>query len=245
MENQSFKENYRNLRLSQKKGTGTPLYTRFVNRWLGQVFASIFAKWNASPNTISYISAIISLGTYISFLFITDLSIYHSLILYFLLVIGFALDSADGLVARLLSKQSVKGEWLDHSFDAIKIPLGHGVAFLLIINGIELSIYMQLFLLLILVAASSQFLSNILKGVLRDKKDTKDSHTKEHTFDIRSKSFIRSVLTLPLDYGLFMIFFIFTPYIDLFYKIYAVWGGFYILFTILSFVKSSKEISRY
>ena len=40
-----------------------------------------------------------------------------------LLVVGYALDAADGQLARLRGGGSVAGEWLDHVVDAVKIAI--------------------------------------------------------------------------------------------------------------------------
>ncbi len=43
-----------------------------------------------------------------------------------LLLLGYALDSADGQLARLLGAGSKRGEWLDHTVDATKVSVLHG-----------------------------------------------------------------------------------------------------------------------
>ncbi|XJV90332.1 CDP-alcohol phosphatidyltransferase family protein [Glutamicibacter creatinolyticus] len=46
-----------------------------------------------------------------------------------LLLLGYALDSADGQLARLLGTGGPAGEWLDHVVDALRLPAFHlGVA---------------------------------------------------------------------------------------------------------------------
>jgi len=42
-----------------------------------------------------------------------------------LLLAGYALDSADGQLARLTGTGSLAGEWLDHVVDAARLPLFH------------------------------------------------------------------------------------------------------------------------
>ena len=44
-----------------------------------------------------------------------------------LLVIGYALDAADGQLARLLGGGSSSGEWLDHMVDVTKTCVLHAV----------------------------------------------------------------------------------------------------------------------
>ena len=43
-----------------------------------------------------------------------------------LLLLGYALDSADGQLARLTGRSTPSGEWLDHVVDTAKIVLVHG-----------------------------------------------------------------------------------------------------------------------
>ena len=42
-----------------------------------------------------------------------------------LLVLGYALDSADGQLARLRGGGSLQGEWLDHTVDSLKVVVVH------------------------------------------------------------------------------------------------------------------------
>ena len=42
-----------------------------------------------------------------------------------LLILGYALDSADGQLARLLGGGTPEGEWLDHVIDSAKLATIH------------------------------------------------------------------------------------------------------------------------
>lgn len=248
MKNRSFKENYKALKSSQKRGKSTPFYTRFINRNIGRVFAAFLAQWNISPNTITCVSGIFTFGGFLGFLLIPEIDIYTAILLVLSLVIGFGLDSADGLVSRLLSKQSMVGEWLDHTFDAIKIPLGHGVAVLLILNEFTISRYEQAIYLIILSSASALFLANILKGKIREVEaiNTQIKQKKQPQKEVGDggKHIMKSILTLPLDYGVFMALFLLTPLMNSFHYIYLAYGIFFTIFTFISLIKSAKEISK-
>lgn len=233
----SIKNNYRSLKASQKKGAGTPAYTRFVNRFLGRVIASCLAGSNISPNAVSIISALFTYSAFILFLIIPSISFLHSLVLVMFLFFGYALDSADGQLARLQKKQSKQGEWLDHTLDAFKIPLSHAVAIFYIYTHAGLTTKtLLIFYLLIISLASANFLSGILKSKLIDKKANVNNSNSEKA------SIVRSFITLPLDYGTFIILFIFTFNVKLFTHIYYIWGIIFILYSILLLLKSWNEL---
>lgn len=234
----SIKNNYRNLAASQKKGAGTPAYTRFVNRHLGRLLASVLAAFNFSPNIISLISSAITITCFIIFTLLSQVSIIQSSALVILLYFAYALDSADGQVARLLDKQSKNGEWLDHTLDAIKIPLGHGVAILLIIKNIPTNKLLIIFYLTIISIASANFLSGILKSKLLS-----SPTTPKHKIIKGRNSVIRSFLTLPLDYGLFILIFLFSFNSEWFINIYNLWGMIFVLFSTISLLKSWQELT--
>lgn len=155
-----------------------------------------------------------------------------------LLYFAYALDSADGQLARLLNKQSKTGEWLDHSLDAVKIPLMHGVAIILIIENKMPGKLLIIFYLTVLSLASANFLSGILKSKLIKKHITENNYIEE------KNSTIRSILTLPLDYGIFALLFLFTYKSDWFILLYNIWGIVFIVYSVLLFAKSWRELAK-
>lgn len=109
---------------AQKSNRNAPAYSRWVNRPVGRVFAATAYKWGLSPNAISIISAACSFTALIVLALATP-SLGSGLLVAALLVLGYALDSADGQVARLSGGGSARGEWLDHMFDAVKTSAFH------------------------------------------------------------------------------------------------------------------------
>jgi phosphatidylglycerophosphate synthase len=235
----AIKNNYKQLAGSQKKGAGTPAYTRFVNRWLGRLFASILACFNTSPNIVSLVSGLITITSLLLFTIIEDITIIKSSLLVISLYFAYALDSSDGQLARLLNKQSKQGEWLDHTLDAIKIPLSHGVAIYLIYNNSIPNPGWIIFYLAILSFACANFLSGILKSKLKPNNSTNINMLSKH------KTSIRSFLTLPLDYGVFILLFFFLFNNQLFFIIYSLWGVIFILYSLLLLIKSWREVVSY
>ena len=73
-----------------------------------------------SPNGISLVSAAFSFAGIALIAFATP-SVGIGLGISALLVFGYALDSSDGQVARVMGRGSLLGEWLDHMIDATKL----------------------------------------------------------------------------------------------------------------------------
>jgi len=226
-----FKSNYKELANTQKNASGTPAYTLFVNRGLGRVLASYLVTQNASPNTITLVSFAMTISAFLSVFWVENVVFLHSLIIVILLILAFGLDSADGQMARLLKIQSAKGEWLDHTLDAIKIPMGHGVAMFIIMKHNDVNSKWLIFYLAVICLHGSLLLGGLLYGKLIAKKEIQ---AQPH---INSSILVRSILTLPLDYGTFILFFLLSFSPPNFFMIYTVWGAVFLPYGILALIK--------
>lgn len=120
----NFTEALQSLRQAQKSSKGVSLYSRWVNRPLGRVFAAGAAAVGIGPNLVTLFSALVTVAG-LSLLVLAPISLATGISVAVLLVLGFALDSADGQVARLTGKSSPAGEWLDHVVDAGKMVAVH------------------------------------------------------------------------------------------------------------------------
>lgn len=120
----SFTEALQSLRQAQKSSKGVSLYSRWVNRPLGRVFAAGAATVGIGPNLVTLFSALVTVAG-LALLVLAPISLATGIGVAALLVLGFALDSADGQVARLTGKSSPAGEWLDHVVDAGKMVAVH------------------------------------------------------------------------------------------------------------------------
>lgn len=116
------------LASAQKPSTGAPAYSRFVNRRLGRWAAAVAYTLGATPNQVTALSAACTFAG-IAVLALAPSGIGTALAVVLLLVVGYALDSADGQVARLRGGGSPAGEWLDHVIDATKIAVLHLAVF--------------------------------------------------------------------------------------------------------------------
>lgn len=84
-----------------------------------------------------------------------------------LLVLGYALDAADGQLARLLGGGSPAGEWLDHVVDAVKANTLHGVVLVSFFRFTDASSLMLGAALAFQVVYSVMFFGMILTDQLR------------------------------------------------------------------------------
>lgn len=112
------------LRDAQKSSRGAPAYSRFVNRPLGRPLAAGAFVAGMTPTQVTLLSGAATLLGIISIAAFNP-TWWSSLIVTAFLVLGYALDSADGQLARLTGRGSLAGEWLDHFFDSIKAALVH------------------------------------------------------------------------------------------------------------------------
>lgn len=120
----TYRSTVARLRSAQKPGRGAPPYSRWVNRRLGRWLGAVAYLLGLSPNQVTMISAAMTF-TALALVFVVPPSLGLGLLVTFLLLLGYALDSADGQLARLRGGGSRAGEWLDHVVDATKIGVLH------------------------------------------------------------------------------------------------------------------------
>src|SRR5690554_2860599 len=108
------------LASAQKPGRGAPPYSRWVNRRLGRWLAAAAFLARLTPDAVTAISALTTLSGLVLVALVAPTWWLGPLVA-FLLLLGYALDSADGQLARLRGGGTKSGEWLDHVVDAAKI----------------------------------------------------------------------------------------------------------------------------
>jgi len=114
----------RELSRAQKQARGVSLWSRYVNRPLGRVIAATAVVVGLSANGVTVISALTTVAG-LAVLVTMPPGLASGLLVAVLLILGFALDSADGQVARYTGTGSPAGEWLDHVVDAGKMVAVH------------------------------------------------------------------------------------------------------------------------
>lgn len=116
------------LRGTQKPPYGVSIYSVSVNRPAGRIIAAAAHLAGLTPNAVTGLSALSSLSA-IAVLILRSPTVLTGCVAAALLALGFALDSADGQLARLHGSGGPPGEWLDHLVDcSVKLALHGGVA---------------------------------------------------------------------------------------------------------------------
>jgi phosphatidylglycerophosphate synthase len=188
----------RTLAAAQKSNRNAPAYSRWINRPVGRVFAATAYKWGLSPNQITLISAGFTAAGIIV-LAVARPGWATGLLIAALLVLGYALDSADGQVARLRGGGTPAGEWLDHVVDSAKMGSVHlAVAIMWYRNLGDWPTWTVLLPLAYQVVATVSFFSIILTDLLERASGAKVARL---AVEEARPSVAMSLLGIPADYG--------------------------------------------
>lgn len=122
--NDTILSHYRRLAAAQKPPAGVSLYSRYINRPWGRWIAAVAYPAGLTPNQVTGLSATCT-GAAALLLMLVPPQLSVGLAVGFLLMLGFALDSADGQLARLRGGGSKAGEFADHLVDSGKTVLLH------------------------------------------------------------------------------------------------------------------------
>jgi phosphatidylglycerophosphate synthase len=185
----------RRLAEAQKSAKGVSLYSRYVNRPAGRVLAAGAYRAGMTPNQVTLVSAAFS-GSGIAALGVGTPSWTLAVAVYAALAVGFAFDSADGQLARLLGAGGAAGEWLDHVVDIAKITAVHAAVLITFYRHFALPGDGWLLLPLgFQLAAVMIFFGGLLADKLKPKPAPGTAAA--------APSRLRAVALLPVDYGVF------------------------------------------
>ncbi|SEF55144.1 CDP-alcohol phosphatidyltransferase [Actinacidiphila yanglinensis] len=227
----------RELRDAQKSAKGVSLYSRYVNRPVGRVLAAGAYRAGLSPNQVTLISAAFS-GAAIALVATEPPSWGLAVAVYAALVIGFAFDSADGQLARLLRKGGPAGEWLDHVVDCAKITALHAAVLVTFYRHFALPGDGWLLLPLgFQLAAVLIFFG----GLLTDKLKPKRSSAAQAVPAAPSR--VRAVALLPVDYGVMCAVFLLLGSERAFRYGYTVLFAVHVVFLAAFLTKWFRELS--
>lgn len=208
-----------------------------MNRPLGRVFAAFAHTVGLTPNQVTAVSAVFTFAG-IVLLAVVPPAIWLGIVVWLLLAIGYAWDSADGQVARLRGGGSLAGEWLDHVVDAAKIvSLPIAVAIGTYRFGDLESPDWLLVPLAFAIIATVLFFAMILNDLLRGKKGLAQAAGSG------GSSPIRSVLGLPTDYGVLCLAFVLWGWPTVFRVVYSLLALAYLLYLLLAMVVWFRKMS--
>ncbi|MBC7764054.1 MAG: CDP-alcohol phosphatidyltransferase family protein [Candidatus Saccharibacteria bacterium] len=208
----SFCRALSDLSSAQKSKRGVSLYSRFVNRPIGRVLAAFCYRLGMSPNQVTVASGLITALGIVTML-AGPPHPARGIAVALLLVLGFALDSADGQVARLTGRGSAAGEWLDHVVDAAKIVSIHAAILIVAFRFFPVGGAWLLVPLGFQLVAIVTFFGGELERHLRPVSDV--------IVAPREPSALRAVALLPADYGVLAVSFSFLGWPWLFIVVYG------------------------
>jgi phosphatidylglycerophosphate synthase len=223
---------------AQKGAKGAPAYSRFVNRRLGRQLAAAAYQANLSPNQVTVLSALFSAAG-ITVLALMRPSVLTGVLVAGLLLLGYALDSADGQLARLRRASSTAGEWLDHMIDSAKISALHCAVLVSLYRFFNLgsSAYLLVPLGFCIVAAV-HFFGTTLNDQLRR------VHAATPRSDVAGArpSVLRSLMVAPTDFGVLCLAFLLLGWRVGFLVGYALLFAAQAVYLLLAAVKWFREM---
>ena len=180
---------------------GSPAYSRFVNRRIGRYLAAAAYQLGLTPNQVTAISACFSLAGIIT-IAVAEPSWAVGIGIAFALALGYALDSADGQLARLRGGGSPAGEWLDHVVDCVKLCALHAAVLISLYRFFDLGNEA-----LLLLPVVYQLVDSVAFFAMTLNDQLKRVYSSGHSTAVRPSN-IRSFLVLPTDYGVLCLVFV-------------------------------------
>jgi len=233
----SYRESLHALKSAQKTAKGAPAYSRFVNRRLGRYLAAAAYQAGLTPNVVTALSGLSSFAA-IVVLALWPPTIGTGIIVAIGLVLGYALDSADGQLARLRGGGSRSGEWLDHMIDAAKISSLHLAVLIAAYRFFELPTAWLLVPIGFTVVAAVSFFGMILNDQLRRSSGLPSGQLATAS----APSLLRSLLVIPTDYGVLCLIFLLLGWPTAFFTAYTVLFAGSAGFLLLALVKWFRDM---
>lgn len=241
----------RELANAQKSGKGVSLYSRFVNRPAGRLLAAASYSIGLTPNQVTLVSAVFTFSA-VGAIAATRPSHGLALAVFAGLVLGFAFDSADGQLARLLTHRRnrparASGEWLDHMVDCAKMLALHMAVLVSFHRFFDLSDRRLLLIPVVFqFTAVMVFFGGILTQKLKEVETLKAAVASGQGHagaGSSTPSTARSVALLPVDYGLLSVVFLSLGDQTLFLSLYGALLIAHVLFMVAFLVKWFRELS--
>ncbi|HYT09962.1 MAG TPA: CDP-alcohol phosphatidyltransferase family protein [Mycobacteriales bacterium] len=219
-EDRGYAATVRRLSSAQKTtAPGSPAYSRFVNRRIGRYLAAAAHQLGMTPNQVTGLSALCSLAGVVAVATVRP-SWAVAAGVAFALLLGYALDSADGQLARLRGGGSKAGEWLDHMVDCAKILAVHGAVLISFYRFFDLR-----WAAVLLVPLGYQMVESVSFFGMTLNDQIKAAHFASRggrpPHPARQPSTFRSIAVLPTDYGVLCLSFLLLGVERVFLAVYA------------------------
>jgi len=218
---------------AQKSTVSVPAYLRFVNRKAGGVLAAAGYALRLTPTQLTLLSSAVSFAG-IAVLILHDSTAATGVAVSALLLLGYALDSADGQLARVRGGGSKAGEWLDHVADVAKISSLHSAVAIAVLRYFDLGSLLYLAVpVIFLIANVTQFFGMMLRDKLAGRAPAGPAG--------RSSLLVAFVL-LPLDHGSLALAFLVLGAHALFLWCYGLLALCTVLFAMRSLIKAYRGL---
>ena len=233
-----FRDAMTQLRSAQKSARGGPPYSIFVNRPMGRVLAALAFRAGLTPDQVTALSAVATFVG-IGLLSAAPASWLTGVVVCVLLVLGYALDSADGQLARLRGGGSLQGEWLDHTVDSLKVVAVHLAVLVTFYLHLDLAPGWLLVPLVFAVANSVHFFGMILVDLL--------ARATRAELGLAAPTKVApgasaALLKLPTDYGVFCLAVVLLGAHPLFLGIYTLLAAATVGYTLLVVAKWRRDV---
>lgn len=229
----TFQETLSELATRQKTAKGVSLYSRWVNRPAGRVLAATAYFLGLRPNHVTLASAVCT-SVAIALLAIVSPEPIMGLFVTLFLILGFALDSADGQLARLTGTGSAAGEWLDHVVDAGKMVALHSAVLISLYRFSAVDPAVLLLPLLFQLLEVVMFIGGTLTELLKRSRPPRSSSS--------GASRLRSILLIPADFGVLCLVFLLIGNQRGFLTAYALLALIRLIFTSAFMIKWYREL---
>lgn len=213
----SFGEALGRLRDAQKSSRGAPPYSLFVNRPLGRVLAAASYRAGLTPDQVTYLSAACTAAGLLV-VAAGPATWWSGVLVSLALVLGYALDSADGQLARLRGGGSMVGEWLDHMIDSAKVSAVHLAVLVSLYRNFDLRPAWLLVPLVFTVVSAVHFFGMILVDLLAR---SRRAELGVPAPPRAAADLTRTLLKLPTDYGVLCLAFLLLGAHQVFLGVYT------------------------
>ena len=236
----TIRENIRRLSAAQKPSAGVAPYGRWVNRPLGRVFAAVAARWGLTPNIVTTLSACCTFPA-LALVALARPTPFIGIAVAALLLLGYALDAADGQLARLLGRSSHAGEWLDHVVDAAKVSVLHATVLISFFRFTDVPDWQLLIAVGYQALSSVLFFGMILIDQLRRSVRARSGAGTAPNTPARKKS-LQAVLATPGDYAVLCMCFALLGWESVFRVGYNVLFAFNVMILLVAGARWWREV---
>ena len=224
---------------AQKSAKGAPPYSLYINRPLGRRFAIAADRAGMSPNQVTYLSALVTLAGLV-LLAVAPAGWLTGVGVSVALALAYALDSADGQLARVQGRSSLFGEWLDHMIDSVKVVALHVAVLISMYRNFDLPAGWLFLPLLFAISSSSHFFGMILMDHLARLRRAQVGLPPPPR---QPENRLKTLLKMPIDYGVLCLSFLTLGAHLVFLTLYGLMAVAMFGYTVLVVGKWRKDVA--